>query len=80
MQRVKYFLEVIFATAIPHCCHIINVRFCVSIVEDFSGIDVNNNYVAVKKERKRNSPDKNEANTGCLTETLQLKMKPARDV
>ena len=53
MQRVKCFLEVIFATAIPHCCHIINVRFYVSIVEDFSGIDVNNNYVAVKKERKK---------------------------
>ena len=37
----------LFATAIPHCCHIINV----STVEDFSGVDVNNNYVAVKKEK-----------------------------
>jgi len=27
------------------------VRFYVSIVEDYSGIDVNNNYVAVKKEK-----------------------------
>ena len=29
---------------------------------------------------KRNSPDKNEASTGCVRETPQIKMKPARDV
>ena len=44
------FFEVLFATAIPHCWHIISERFYVSIV-DFLGIDVNNNYLAVKKEK-----------------------------
>ena len=29
---------------------------------------------------KRNSPDKNEASTGCVRETPQIKMKPAWDV
>ena len=29
---------------------------------------------------KRNSPDKNEANTGCVRETPQIKMKPAQDM
>ena len=29
---------------------------------------------------KRNSPDKNEASTGCVRETPLIKMKPARDV
>ena len=28
----------------------------------------------------RNSKDKNEASTGCVRETAQIKMKPARDV
>ena len=28
----------------------------------------------------RNSPDKNEASTGCVCETPHIKMKPARDV
>ena len=30
-----------------------SVRFYVSIVEDFSGIDVNNNYTAVQKEKRK---------------------------
>ena len=29
---------------------------------------------------KRNSPDKNEASTGCVIETPQIKMNPAQDV
>ena len=29
---------------------------------------------------KRNSPNKNEAITGCVRETPQIKMKPERDV
>ena len=29
---------------------------------------------------KRNSPDKNEASTGCVRETPHRKMKPAWDV
>ena len=29
---------------------------------------------------KRNSPDKNEASTGCVRETPQIKIKPAWDV
>ena len=29
---------------------------------------------------KRNSPSKNEANTGCVRETPRMKMKPAWDV
>ena len=29
---------------------------------------------------KRNSPDKNEASTGCVRETPEIKMKPARNV
>ena len=41
------FFKVLFVTAIPHCWHIINVKFYVSIVEDFSGIDVNNYVVYV---------------------------------
>ncbi len=29
---------------------------------------------------KRNSPNKNETSTGCVTETPRIKMKPAWDV
>ena len=29
---------------------------------------------------KRNSPDKNEASSGCVRETPEIKMKQARDV
>ena len=29
---------------------------------------------------KRNYPDKNEASTGCVRETPEMKKKPARDV
>ena len=29
---------------------------------------------------KRDSPDKNEASTGCVRETPQIKIKPAWDV
>ena len=35
-----FFFLVYFATAIPHYCCIIDVRFYVSVVEDFSGVDV----------------------------------------
>ena len=45
------FFEVLFATAIPHCWHKFYVSIVEDFVEDFSGIDVNNNYVAVKKEK-----------------------------
>ena len=41
-----------FATAIPHYRRIIDVRFYVSLVEDFSGVDVDD--MLRERDRDRN--------------------------
>ena len=42
-----------FATAIPHYRRIIDVRFYVSLVEDFSGVDVDDMLRERERERER---------------------------
>ena len=48
---LENFFKVYFATAISHCLCIVDVGFHVRVVDNFSGIDVNDNLHLRKKKQ-----------------------------